>query len=191
MGGTSKRLFDIVVAGTALVLLTPLFIATGTLIRLVMGKPVFLTEATTGLRGKRFARYRFRMTPAKGAHGSSGRRSNQKSWAELLADGLHASGLDKMPQLFNVIRGDMSLVGPQPLAPEHVRGYCALAPEVLLARPGVTGMWRHPPRHVETYSTSVALDRHYVLHWSMWLDLTIVWGALARLNNEDTDRPAR
>lgn len=195
LGGIPKRTFDLTIVGIALVLLTPILLATAGLIRILIGKPVLLAEGMIGLGGRRFARYRFRTAlddhPSFPPRGPQVRRSNHKTWIELFGECLRASDLDKLPQLFNVLRGDMSLVGPQLIAPENAQCRCAQAPEVLLARPGVTGMWRHAPRSLRTHATTTALDRHYVLHWSMWLDLKIVCGALARVHADDTATPAR
>lgn len=194
LGGLPKRAVDLTIAGIALVLLTPILLAIATLIRVLIGKPVILAEGMIGLGGRRFTRYRFRTALNHAGllcRGSQARRSNHKTWIEFFGEGLRASSIDKLPQLLNVVRGDMSLVGPQLIAPENARCRYAQAPEILLARPGITGMWRHTPRSLQTHATDIALDRHYVLHWSMWLDLKIVCGALARPHADDTSRPPR
>jgi exopolysaccharide production protein ExoY len=74
----------------------------------------------------------------------------------------------------------MSLIGPQPITPEHLSRYCAQAPEVLLARPGMIGACRHATRSLGCNATDIAADRHYVNHWSMRLDLKILRDALVR-----------
>lgn len=178
LGGIAKRTFDLVFATLALVLLAPLLIATWAVVRAVVGAPAILVERRTGLAGKIFDRYKFRTV----AHNRTGRLSE---WAELVAEALRASGIDKLPQLVNVVRGDMSLVGP-----EHAGG--AETPEVLLARPGVTGMRHHVSPSLRAHAAQIALDRDYVLHWSMWLDFRIVCGALARTAQApDAIRPAK
>lgn len=178
LGGIAKRAFDLVFATLALLLLTPLLIAAWTAIRAVIGAPAILVERRIGLAGKVFDRYKFRTI----AYDRVGRRSDR---AEVIADALRASGIDRLPQLVNVIRGDMSLVGP-----EYETG--AGTPEMFLARPGLTGMRHHASPGLRAHSAQVALDRDYVLHWSMWLDFRIVCDALVRTTHApDAIRPIK
>ncbi len=107
LGAISKRAIDVTFATLAIVLLAPLLFAASVLVRVLIGGPIVLAERKVGLGGKVFAQYTFRTTPADGAPANS--------WVEAVADGLRASGIDKLPQLFNVIRGDMSLMGPDRL----------------------------------------------------------------------------
>lgn len=177
LGGIAKRLVDIAVATLALILLAPILIGTALLVRFSVGGPVIVSDRRIGLGGKVFAQYRYRTTPRDAAVASDG-------WVEAVADRLRVSAIDRLPQLFNVVRGDMSLVGPD------LAGWQD-APEVLLARPGMTGMHHHVPRGLRRQTSEIALDRLYVLHWSMWLDLKIACGALARAHAQDTIKPAR
>jgi lipopolysaccharide/colanic/teichoic acid biosynthesis glycosyltransferase len=177
LGGIAKRLVDIAVAILALILLAPIFIGTALLVRFSIGGPIIVADRRIGLGGKAFAQYRFRTTPKDAAVPS-------EAWVAAVADRLRASAIDCLPQLFNVLRGDMSLVGPDLAGPKD-------APEVLLARPGVTGMHHHVPQGLRRQTSEIELDRLYVLHWSMWLDLKIACGALARAHAHDTIKPAR
>jgi lipopolysaccharide/colanic/teichoic acid biosynthesis glycosyltransferase len=115
----------------------------------------------------------------------------REEWGENLGESLRATRLDKLPLLYNVVRGDMSLVGPEQVEAEAGSGHTTNDPEVLSARPGVTGIRHHIPRSLRSQVAKIALDRFYVLHWSMWLDLRIVWGALTRVHTRDATKPAK
>ena len=166
------------IAGTALVLLTPIMLASILLIRLLIGKPVFVAESLVGFRGKEFACFRFRT--ALYGHGSPsvacrtwpGRGYHR--WVESLAQALCSSRLDKIPLFYSVLIGDMSLVGPRPLKAHEVQWHLASAPEIFMARPGLTGMWRHVGNNDRTYARYIAVDRYYVHHWSMGLDCVLL-----------------
>jgi exopolysaccharide production protein ExoY len=179
-----------------------MMLATGVLIRLLAGGPVLQAEGRIGFGRKMFACYKFRTQFADGAgflarqngRSAAGRHmlgSNHLSRLEGLGASLRASGVDRLPQLFNVLRGDMSLVGPELVEPEHLPDYWARAPEVFLARPGLIGMGSHTPRNLLTNPTDIALDRSYVNHWSMWLDFKIVFAALLAFGRKDSATPIR
>jgi exopolysaccharide production protein ExoY len=168
-----------------------MLIVSGLLVRITMGRPVFHAERRIGFEGKPFTCYKFRTRPADEkdllSHQNGClqvsrrvRRLDHHSWNDFLGGCLRASGIDQLPQLLNVLRGDMSLIGPQPITPEHLSRYCAQAPEVLLARPGMIGACRHATRSLGCNATDIAADRHYVNHWSMRLDLKILRDALVR-----------
>ncbi len=183
LGGLSKRAVDVTLAVLTLVLLAPLLVAICVLIRLLVGKPIIVADPRIGLGGKVFARYRFRTTP-------SGSTRLDCRWEASIVEVLRASGLDRLPQVCNVLRGDMSWVGPQ-FGPEDTLNDNAKALEVLWARPGLTGLHHHVPRDLRARAVHGDLDRIYVRHWSMWLDLKIAFGALARVQAEDTITPIR
>jgi exopolysaccharide production protein ExoY len=183
LGGISKRAVDVVFGSLALVLLTPLLVATGLLVRLLIGKPIIVAEESVGLGGKVFALYKFRTTPGDATRASE--------WTEIIAQALRASRIDKLPQLYNIIRGDMSLVGPEAVEPRRALYYGIQVPEILLARPGLIGMRHYVPRGLSAPIAERGLDRLYILRWSLWLDLRIVCGALARIHAQDASRPAK
>jgi len=202
LGGVLKRAFDFSVAAITLVLLSPMMLATVVLIRLLVGRPVLVAEGRIGFGGRMFACYKFRTQFTDGASflarqdgcspvGRHMRGSNHRWRIECLGVSLRASGVDRLPQLLNVLRGDMSLVGPELMGPEHLSGYCARAPEIFLARPGMIGMGSHTPRNLLTHPTDAALDRNYVNHWSMWLDFKIVFAALLAFARKDSATPTR
>lgn len=192
MGGFPKRALDVAIAVIALAFLAPILIGAGLLVRLLLGGPIIRTERAIGLGGRQFGRYMFRTAVNDGHPAPSWRAfgSDDGAWVEFFGELLRRSDLDKLPQLVNVVLGDMSLVGPQAIAPQKAQSHLSEVPEVLLARPGLIGPWANP-RNLPTCATDVALDGSYVRHWSMWLDLKIAWGALARVRADESNIPPR
>jgi len=146
LGGLRKRTFDIVIASVALVVLASMLLVTAGLIRVLIGKSVIVTKQWIGFGGKPFGAYQFRTI----VEGYEDRRStlpwcNDHDWAGSLGDALQASGLDKLLLLVNVLRGDMSLIGPRPIIVGELSPYSSQMPEYLTARPGLTGLWWHAP----------------------------------------------
>src|SRR5262245_30264790 len=127
LGGTWKRAFDIAMAALALLALMPLMLATAVLVRLLTEDYVILCEHLFGRGGWPLSGYKSRIPT----------NTDNSYWAERVAEALQDSGLDRLPQLFNVIWGDMSLVGPRPRGAAEFGTYFAEAPECLLARPGL------------------------------------------------------
>ena len=183
LGGMLKRVIDVVFATLALVLLTPLLVATAVLIRLLIGRPIIVAERSVGLGGEVFAVYRFRTTLDDAAAASG--------WTEIITQALRTSRIDKLPHLYNVVRGDMSLVGPELVGAHHALHFGIEAPELLLARPGVVSVRRYVPHSLRTSRGEIGPERLYFLRWSMWLDLRIACGALARIHAQDASRPAK
>jgi exopolysaccharide production protein ExoY len=145
LGRLRKRTFDIVMASIALVVLAPMLLVTAGLIRVLIGKSAIVAKQWIGFGGKAFEAYQFRTA----VEGSEDRRSalsrrNDHCWAANLGDSLQASGLDKLPLLLNVLRGDMSMIGPRPIVAHELSRYSSQMPEYFTARPGLTGVWRHP-----------------------------------------------
>ena len=174
------------IASAALVVLAPILLATAVLIRLLIGRPIVLVEEVIGFEGRAFASYKFRTAaanagmPNQPAHVRRvadlwrewGKR-NDKSGAESLGELLCMSSLDRLPQFFNVVRGDMSLIGPRPITAAELPCYLDRAPEYFAARPGLTGLWRHTRARDRDGQATIPLDRYYVRRWSMWLDLAL------------------
>jgi len=177
LGGRWKRAFDIAMAGMALLVLMPIMFATAVLIRLLSADSVILCERLIGRGGRTFVGYKF--------HSPGANVETSSYWAERAAEALHASGLDQLPRLFNVIRGDMSLIGPRPRAAAEVGTYFAQAPECLLARPGLISLWPtcNPP--FGEHRTEIALDRYYVSNWSMGLDFVLLGKTILAIQRDD------
>src|SRR5262245_31791373 len=173
LGGIRKRAFDIAFTSIALIVLAPILFATVGLVRLLIRKSILVTDECIGFGGKPFVRYQFASSVDERADTTSALlRLNDPSWAESLEDALRASGLEKLPLLFNVLRGDMSLIGPRPITVRQLSHYNGLMPEYLLARPGVTGVWRRTRKIRRT--SRMALDRYCVRYWSVRLDLGLL-----------------
>src|SRR5262245_50501684 len=166
LGGPLKRAFDIAVASIALVALMPLILLTAILMRLLTSKSILLPECLIGRRGRTFVSYKFRLPLANAG--------SCDAWVIGVCEALHKGGLDQLPQLFNVIRGDMSLIGPRPRAAQEFRHYFAQVPECLRARPGMISIWQGYDLNVRDSRTEIALDRYYVCNWSIALDFWIL-----------------
>jgi len=167
-----KRLIDIVVALAALVLLSPVLLVVALLVRIRLGAPVFFRQARPGLHGRIFLIRKFRtMTEARDAHGrlrSDGERLTRFGRA------LRATSLDELPELWNVLWGDMSLVGPRPLLVEYLERYSVEQARRHEVRPGITGWAQVNGRNATTWEDRLRLDVWYVDHGSLWLDLRIL-----------------
>ena len=168
-----KRLFDIVLAFVALLLLgLPLLFLTWQ-VRRKLGSPAFFRQTRPGMHGRPFNMIKFRtMTDARGADG------------ELLPDAdrltpfgrfLRASSLDELPELWNVLKGDMSLVGPRPLLMDYLPLYSAEQSRRHEVRPGITGWAQINGRNALGWDEKFKLDVWYVDNRSLWLDIEILW----------------
>lgn len=177
-----KRLLDITGAGAGLLLLSPVVLTVAWLVRTRLGSPVLFVQVRPGLHGKPFRMYKFRtMTDARDAAG------NLLPDAERLTDfgkWLRATSLDELPELLNVLRGEMSLVGPRPLLMEYLPLYSPEQARRHEARPGITGWAQINGRNAISWEQKFALDTWYVDHQSVWLDIRIlaltVWRVLRR-----------
>ena len=177
-----KRTFDLILAVPALILLLPVWIVLTLLVRAKLGAPVLFRQQRPGLHGKPFTLLKFRtMTDALDAGG------NLLPDAErLTAFGrfLRSTSLDELPELFNVITGDMSLVGPRPLVMEYLERYTPEQMRRHEVRPGVSGWAQVNGRNALSWERKFELDVWYVDHVSLWLDLKIIaltiWKILKR-----------
>jgi len=180
LGGPWKRTFDVAMASMALIALMPLMLATAAIVRLLTEKSTILSERLIGRMGRTFVGYRFRIPVAT--------TESRGPWAQCVAEALHSSRLDQLPRFFNVIRGDMSLIGPRPRAAVEFGDYFARAPECLLARPGLISIGQSFGRAFGDHRTEIALDRYYVSHWSIGLDLALLGKSI--VSDHRDDRPA-
>ena len=168
-----KRLFDITAALVALLLLCLPLLALTLLVAAKLGRPAFFRQVRPGLQGKPFLMVKFRtMTDARGPDGA------------LLPDAdrltpfgrfLRASSLDELPELWNVLKGDMSLVGPRPLLMEYLPLYSPQQARRHEVRPGITGWAQVNGRNAIGWEDKFTLDVWYVDHRSLWLDFKILW----------------
>jgi lipopolysaccharide/colanic/teichoic acid biosynthesis glycosyltransferase len=174
-----KSVFDFVVASLALLLLALPLLVLAWLIRRKLGSPVLFRQVRPGLQGRPFTMVKFRtMTDERGPDGA------------LLPDArrltpfgrfLRASSLDELPELWNVLKGDMSLVGPRPLLMEYLPLYTPEQARRHEVRPGITGWAQVNGRNAISWANKFALDVWYVDHRSLWLDLQILWRTVRKV----------
>lgn len=168
-----KRLFDMIVAAIGLILLLPLLAVLALLVRMKLGKPILFRQIRPGRDGKPFQLLKLRtMLDRVGDDGQP------LADAERLTDFgrfLRSSSLDEVPELWNVLRGDMSLVGPRPLLMEYLPLYTPEQARRHEVRPGLTGWAQVNGRNALSWDEKFALDVWYVDHRSLWLDLRILW----------------
>ncbi|GAB4542393.1 MAG: sugar transferase [Anaerolineales bacterium] len=175
----SKRLFDFTFALLALILLSPLLLALALLVRVFLGKPILFTQQRPGYRGVPFRLYKFRtMTNRVGTQG------------EILPDAqrltpfgriLRSLSLDELPELFNILRGEMSFVGPRPLLMEYLPRYSPEQARRHDAMPGLTGWAQVNGRNALSWEEKFKYDVWYVEHWSFALDLKIIWLTIGKV----------
>ncbi len=177
-----KRPLDVSLASVGLLLMSPLLLGLALLVRLKLGSPVLFTQQRPGLHGKPFTIYKFRtMTDARDNEG------NLLPDAERLTHFgrfLRSTSFDEIPELFNVLKGDMSLVGPRPLLMEYLPLYTEEQARRHEVHPGITGWAQINGRNTISWEEKFALDVWYVEHCSFWLDLKIIaltiWKVLRR-----------
>jgi lipopolysaccharide/colanic/teichoic acid biosynthesis glycosyltransferase len=178
-----KRLFDLLAALLASLLLALPLMALAWLIRRKLGSPVLFYQVRPGLQGRPFTMVKFRtMTDERGPDGA------------LLPDArrltpfgrfLRASSLDELPELWNVLKGEMSLVGPRPLLMEYLPLYTPEQARRHEVRPGITGWAQVNGRNAISWEDKFALDVWYVDHRSMWLDVQILWRTVRKVMVRD------
>lgn len=171
-----RRAVDVVVSAVALVLGAPLLAAIAAAIRATLGRPVLFTQTRSGLGGTEFTIYKFRTMRDEAYPGEP-----DPDRIPPLGAALRSSSLDELPQLYNVLRGDMSLIGPRPTLPEQVVHYSPHQRRRLEVRPGLTGYAQVRGRNALPWPERIELDIHYIDHRSLGLDLRIVAATLRNL----------
>ncbi|MCW5877263.1 MAG: sugar transferase [Anaerolineales bacterium] len=168
----SKRILDISLTLLALPLALPLAGLVALLVRLFLGRPVLFRQERPGYRGLPFTLYKFRTM--KDLRGPDGELRPDAERLTVLGRLLRASSLDELPELYNVLSGEMSLVGPRPLLMRYLDRYTAEQARRMQALPGLTGWAQVNGRNNVSWEDKFALDVWYVDHWSLWLDLKIL-----------------
>jgi lipopolysaccharide/colanic/teichoic acid biosynthesis glycosyltransferase len=167
-----KRALDLVLAGSALIALSPVMLAVAVAIRVTMGPPVLYRHVRPGYQGRPFALIKFRsMLPE---HGPDGAVVPVNKRVTRLGRILRRLSLDELPELWNVIKGEMSLVGPRPLMMSYLPRYSPEQARRHEVRPGITGLAQVNGRHTLGWDDRFALDVWYVDHWSLRVDLAIL-----------------
>jgi lipopolysaccharide/colanic/teichoic acid biosynthesis glycosyltransferase len=174
-----KRIFDIVGSSVALVLTSPLMILVAALVRAKMGSPVLYRQQRAGFQGKPFLLFKFRTM--KISHHPDGTIPSDEERITGLGRFLRSSSLDELPELWNVLRGEMSLVGPRPLLMEYLERY---NPEQIKrhdVKPGITGWAQIHGRNALTWEEKFQLDVWYVHNWNLYLDLKILCRTILKI----------
>jgi len=177
-----KRLADLVVASALLVLLAPILFAVALAVRLMIGRPVLFRQRRPGLGAAPFELLKFRTM--SNATDGSGRLLSDEQRLGRFGRLLRELSVDEPPELINVLRGDMSLVGPRPLLMQYVGRYTKVQARRHEVRPGITGWAQIHGRNAISWERRLALDVWYVDHRSFWLDVRIlaltVWKVVRR-----------
>ena len=175
----SKRLLDLLVATIGLLVISPVLLVIAILVRLQHGSPVLFGQKRPGLHGQPFRIFKFRtMTEARAADGAL---LPDEQRLTPLGRFLRAASLDELPELFNVLRGEMSLVGPRPLLMQYLERYSLEQARRHNVLPGITGWAQVNGRNALTWEDKFKLDVWYVDHWSFWLDLKILFLTVSKV----------
>jgi sugar transferase EpsL len=167
-----KRGLDLMLASLGLILVSPLLVCIALLVRLRTGRPVLFRQWRPGLRGEPFRLLKFRTMNER--RDSSGELLPDAERFTPLGRALRSTSLDELPELFNVLRGEMSLVGPRPLLMEYLERYSAEQSRRHEVKPGITGWAQVNGRNALSWEQKFAFDVWYVDHLSLWLDLKIL-----------------
>jgi len=201
IGMTPKRVIDIVLALSGIVLLAPLLIICYVLTVITSPGPAVFRHRRVGFNGKHFDCLKFRTMvtdaperlqrllesdPTAAAEWATNRKLRHDPRVTPIGDILRKSSLDELPQLFNVLRGDMSIVGPRPVTDEELERYKSSIGAYLACRPGITGLWQVSGRSSTTYEQRVAYDTFYATNWSVSLDAKILVVTIPSLLTADS-----
>lgn len=178
-----KRLFDIIIAITALIILSPLYVIVAYKVKKNLGSPVLFRQVRPGLHGKPFEMIKFRTM--KDAVDAQGNPLPDSERLTPFGKMLRATSLDEMPELWNVIKGDMSIVGPRPLLMEYLPLYNEQQAKRHNVRPGMTGYAQVNGRNAISWEQKFELDTWYVENQSLWLDFKIMLKTVKKVIAKD------
>ena len=178
-----KRLLDIVIASSALVLLSPVYAFVAYKVRKNLGSPVLFRQVRPGLKGKPFEMIKFRSM--KDAVDAQGNPLPDSERLTPFGQMLRSSSLDEMPELWNVIKGEMSIVGPRPLLMEYLPLYNEQQAKRHNVRPGITGYAQVNGRNAISWEKKFELDTWYVENRSLWLDFKIMLKTVQKVLSKD------
>jgi len=189
VGARIKRLMDVLLAGVGVVVLSPLLLVLAVLVKATSCGPVLFGHKRLGEGGRPIHVFKFRSmvvdaearlremldaNPSLRAEYEATYKLRDDPRVTRLGRWMRRRSLDELPQLFNVLRGDLSLVGPRPIVADEIAKYGPASAAILRVRPGVTGLWQVSGRSDLDYAERVRLDMDYITHWSLWLDLRIL-----------------
>ncbi|MDS7595548.1 sugar transferase [Agrobacterium tumefaciens] len=190
IGGIAKRSFDVTSALLALLIFSPIFLLIAALVKFSDRGPVFYGHRRIGHNGRYFHCLKFRTmvmngdemmrqylaaNPEAAEEWRTTRKLKNDPRVTVVGTVLRKLSLDELPQLINIIRGEMSVVGPRPVVDEELTYYESAASYYLSTRPGLTGLWQISGRNDVCYKTRVAFDTQYVQNWSMMRDMSIIF----------------
>lgn len=188
-GGLAKRSFDVTAAVLALIVFSPLFLMIMALVKFTDGGSVFYGHKRVGHNGRYFKCLKFRTMVPNGdetlRHYLASNPEAAEEWrttrklkndprVTTVGTVLRKLSLDELPQLINIIRGEMSVVGPRPVVDEELHLYDSFAVYYLKTRPGLTGLWQISGRNDVSYESRIAFDTQYVQNWSLRTDFAII-----------------
>ena len=175
----SKRIFDLILTIPGLILISPVIFIVAILVRLQHGSPILFAQVRPGYKGELFTLRKFRtMTNARDAEGKL--LPDEKRLTKL-GRFLRASSLDELPEAVNVLKGEMSIVGPRPLLVQYLERYSPEQARRHDVLPGITGWAQINGRNAITWEDKFRLDVWYVDHWSLRLDIKILWQTFAKV----------
>ena len=188
MAQVIKRVFDFLAAGIGLILLSPLLLTVAALIRLTMGSPVLFRQRRPGYKAKPFIIYKLRTM--REAFDKEDQPLPDAERLTALGRFLRKTSLDELPELWNVVKGEMSLVGPRPLLMEYLERYTPQQARRQNVKPGITGWAQVHGRNALSWEDKFAYDVWYVDNGSLWLDLRILVATVAMvLKREGISQP--
>lgn len=168
-----KRLFDVIASATALVLLSPVILIVAWQVHRKLGSPVFFRQTRPGLHGKPFGMLKFRTM--RDAYDENGKPLPDSERITPFGRFLRSTSLDELPGLWNVLKGNMSVVGPRPLLMEYMDYYTEEEMLRHTVRPGVTGLAQITGRNATSWNDRLAYDVQYVKTQTLWLDIKIIF----------------
>jgi exopolysaccharide production protein ExoY len=201
VGLTSKRVIDIIAAVSGIVLLAPLLIICFVAIVVTSPGPVLFRHKRVGFKGKYFGCLKFRTMvtdaperlrqlldtdPVAAAEWTTNQKLRNDPRVTAMGAILRKSSLDELPQLFNVLKGDMSIVGPRPVTEEELVRYSSAVSAYQACRPGITGLWQVSGRSTTTFGKRIACDSFYAQNWSITLDAKIIVATIPAVCFSDT-----
>lgn len=174
-----KRVLEFIIALFALILFSPVLLIVAGLVRFKLGSPIFFCQPRVGLNGKVFKMIKFRTM--KDVYDENGEPLPDSERLTPFGQFLRRTSLDELPELINVLTGNMSLVGPRPLLVEYLPLYSEEQMKRHDVRPGITGYAQVNGRNNISWTKKFELDVYYVNHFSLWLDLKILWRTVAKV----------
>lgn len=186
----SKRLFDLLFASLALIIFSPVLLVIALLVRVFIGRPVLFKQQRSGYRGRPFLIYKFRSMTDR--HAPDGNLLADAARLTRFGSFLRSLSLDELPELLNILKGEMSIVGPRPLIMDYLPLYSAEQARRHDVMPGLTGWAQVNGRNAIDWPTRFELDTWYVDHRSLWLDVRIIFLTIGKVvTRKDITQPGQ